>query len=944
MTEEIVDKNKLDRQNNLTVMSAVKEYTDSMMVNKTYDGTSSFYIGTGHSYVGFYKILKLKFGGAYKIELTTKHGYQSGEMLEYKEIGSLEIYSSIYRSSRHIIVVASNEKIRERFRVVDAYENPENTDTYLYLERNAETAGNHTTEFIIECSTLQKFGEEKPYSIVEKPTKGEYEEPNKIVYIPRNPWNWNDKVDQEDILVLNKYYTYNKQLISERQELVGVTAGKVLTIANTEEVNKAIEKHAASYEPLRVHVFNETFTYDLNIATNIPGGILSLSWTNSETGSGLSLAPDGTYFSLDDIIVKEDLRIGETVTYYAFKEGDKWQAGYKISKSKSDITGYEVLSNKLTSWPAEVSDDNYPSAKLVKDSIKDTKITIANPAGVTYGSFTLNQTKEEIIEVPIYTPVDDLKSISKIEPLSANQGRVLDEIKSTCYTTEDAARNILGDDWRIPEIEELSDLWNICERKKVKINNETEDIIELKSKANGNIIYLPIAKVVNGSEKMPRVSYGSSNCDKNGYVKVMAIGYQSSIPTAGFSSSEENFLGLPIRPVKESEDDFAIYMGTTSKDGNKLYWSKYNLYQYGLTKDDNDPGDNFAYGELETKKTFTSANYNGILNVNKNLIGSAYKLNAAIRSDVYYNDSCEIDKIKSFNGKIFLPKTNKLIFSPDVKILNVPNSGNKYIFSPIINVGKTLNSGHNGVKFIYGSRSTYPPYNAPDAIVFGDKLNRLMQSYFRVELEADELLTVPDSNDKPLQFAFYDPGHVEHISGGSAPTNRSQFNNELADIGVGTGLNYSGFFYPYDVLVDQLDENGEPVRDESGNEIQIRATDYTSYNDRSLSLQSGIKWTGGLYSREKGNIGSVGNGEEYNYVKNNFVNKLTIIIIPKHGNYTYTTLDLIRSDNGQPAKANEIFKKIIIENNPEKYNINGRKYRDSITAIAEPYEYYSTYE
>ena len=165
---------------------------------------------------------------------------------------------------------------------------------------------------------------------------------------------------------------------------------------------------------------------------------------------------------------------------------------------------------------------------------------------------------------------------------------------SVLRPTDDAARAILGVDWRIPTIEEFREVLDECTFERI-IWNEIEG--HRVTGPNGNSIFLP-----NGGEYV-----GSTNdyLDHHGaYWSSFRGEYSDAAKSLCLGNPiEENYgiryQGLSIRPVYAPTEyvDFGLPSGTL--------WATMNV---GATSPE-DYGEYFAWGETEPKTSYSLSNY-----------------------------------------------------------------------------------------------------------------------------------------------------------------------------------------------------------------------------------------------------------------------------------------------------------------------------------------------
>lgn len=81
-----------------------------------------------------------------------------------------------------------------------------------------------------------------------------------------------------------------------------------------------------------------------------------------------------------------------------------------------DLTPYELLSNKVTSWSSTTNDTRYPSEKLVKDSLDD-KVDKVTDKGLSTNDYTTTE-KSKLAGLTVNIPVEEWNTATKTLALS----------------------------------------------------------------------------------------------------------------------------------------------------------------------------------------------------------------------------------------------------------------------------------------------------------------------------------------------------------------------------------------------------------------------------------------------------------------------------------------------------------------------------------------------
>lgn len=434
--------------------------------------------------------------------------------------------------------------------------------------------------------------------------------------------------------------------------------------------------------------------------------------------------------------------------------------------------------------------------------------------------------------------------------LSANQGRILEIEKSECSTTDDAARAILGGDWRMPTLREFSALTDATKYTWTWATVDGVSGYNITSIETNNSIFLPAAGTI--------LSSGHQYGNTSGYYWTSTASVSNNNLFAYrlfIDSTKQNIQSYTryssgsIRPVSETS---GVDMGMTI-NGKKIYWSKSNLKNNGLEPEPFGLGDFFAWGETYSKNKFELDNYkfseaNGF---SKYLVDNE-NLDLNIRSDVHYDQDGKVSCIKTIEGKNIRPLENKIVY---IK----PTNSTQYIYTPIANARKLIENGFSGIKYtIYSdsSTATYSVY-CPTIIMVADKGNVLQNEDFVIEVERNEYLS------------------TESASG------------------------------PFKWVYDNTETEGEwhfkPF---------IESSLLPSYND-GLSTASTYKSYGMIWAN--GACTSAASSPITNRIEFNkkYINKIFVVYI-KNGTFKFYPISLFNTETKAEAVQNDVFEKIII--------------------------------
>lgn len=135
-----------------------------------------------------------------------------------------------------------------------------------------------------------------------------------------------------------------------------VTAGKVVRIKDTV---------VAGEDPF-TYISIDANPTDLSTNLVTSGGVKTALDNKVNIVAGYGLIADEDYEKLDAIEAGAQVNIIETVKLNG--------TALTVTDKTVDVNGVEIVTNKVSSWSSTTTDTNYPTEKLVKDSL-DTKLT-----------------------------------------------------------------------------------------------------------------------------------------------------------------------------------------------------------------------------------------------------------------------------------------------------------------------------------------------------------------------------------------------------------------------------------------------------------------------------------------------------------------------------------------------------------------------------------------
>ncbi|MBO6077642.1 MAG: hypothetical protein J6P66_02685 [Bacteroidaceae bacterium] len=122
--------------------------------------------------------------------------------------------------------------------------------------------------------------------------------------------------------------------------------------------------------------------------------------------------------------------------------------------------------------------------------------------------------------------------------------------KTVLDDQDNAAKKIMGSNWRIPSQEDYAELIYKCDIRRCKLNNVWGFLFT--SKVNGNSLFMPLAGRMDQNKTNFKDAYGfywSNKLDKSETAFILWLEPNEVKNNAVSSKSTERYLGLPIRPV-----------------------------------------------------------------------------------------------------------------------------------------------------------------------------------------------------------------------------------------------------------------------------------------------------------------------------------------------------------------------------------------------------------
>lgn len=331
------------------------------------------------------------------------------------------------------------------------------------------------------------------------------------------------------------------------------------------------------------------------------------------------------------------------------------------------------------------------------------------------------------------------------------------EKKSVCYTSDDTARNILGEDWRMPTKSEIDEIRSKCTIEIVD-NYEGSGVSGAKvinKSDNSKFVFFPFAGEVLGTTVglEGKAGYYLTSTYMDTTVSGMGGSGIFRWVIASDTNSTGNFYhrypGFSIRPVSHTK---GVDLGTG------ILWAESNLTDNGLAENPWDYGDHYAWGDLKSKSSYTKENsrwYDPITDRYTKYIvngsgssGAKSGLDTEVRSDVYYDSNCNIQKIVTIDGEEFASNSNYRTFHKFLYATGSAYSQGTYITLPIVNVNKLLRENYTGINYtiIQSSSSNY--VYLPSYLIITDKADKLKYNKFTIEFDLADMFPLNTSTNE----------------------------------------------------------------------------------------------------------------------------------------------------------------------------------------------------
>lgn len=216
--------------------------------------------------------------------------------------------------------------------------------------------------------------------------------------------------------------------------------------------------------------------------------------------------------------------------------------------------------------------------------------------------------------------------------------------------SDDAARAILGGDWRMPTLEEWNELYDNTTSEWITINGINGRRF---TALNGNSIFLPASGYHDGIAIYYDYGYYWSSTYNSGGIAYQFYFNNNRVNPDNLNSCRS---GSSVRPVSTTQ---GIDLGLPSG----LKWASTNLTQDGLSESESDYGDYFAWGETKPKEDYSWSTYK----FNPSGDGSTFikynsedklvvlELDSSIKAKAYYDLDANLVKIIDENGVEHIP-------------------------------------------------------------------------------------------------------------------------------------------------------------------------------------------------------------------------------------------------------------------------------------------------
>lgn len=170
-------------------------------------------------------------------------------------------------------------------------------------------------------------------------------------------------------------------------------------------------------------------------------------------------------------------------------------------------------------------------------------------------------------------------------------------------SNDDVVHAKKGGDWRMPTLDEWNELREKCTWVE-QVRNGRKGY-KITSTINGNSIFLPIAGLMDGTQRKDgmRARYWSINRNDNSYPhKARAL---NEIHFTTYHDGDDRCLGMPVRGVYDDSASKMLTSGSFVDMGLSVQWASSN---HGVSQPEY-AGNYYAWGELDGKITYTWETY-----------------------------------------------------------------------------------------------------------------------------------------------------------------------------------------------------------------------------------------------------------------------------------------------------------------------------------------------
>lgn len=199
--------------------------------------------------------------------------------------------------------------------------------------------------------------------------------------------------------------------------------------------------------------------------------------------------------------------------------------------------------------------------------------------------------------------------------------------KTTLDLLDDAAYILLGNNWRMPTINECDELIKNCTWTWVTRScNGEERTGYIVTGKNGNSIFIPAAGQYHGSDINMYAYYWSSTLYDKTNNRAQILNFSDKTISCSISSRND---GFPIRPVYDPQPELTPTEGAYINLGlpSGTLWASCNVG----ANFPSELGNHYAWGETETKDEYTMENYKyfdsetfGYISIGENISGTKY--------------------------------------------------------------------------------------------------------------------------------------------------------------------------------------------------------------------------------------------------------------------------------------------------------------------------------